>query len=491
MYKLDVSPKQVLQKTQRRNGLSIFWSTRPGSKVEDLGQATCCGNHSYFKFPLTFGTALGQSPQSIRVFRRKKVISHLTMFFIVISTSIRQSSWIIIHHHRSSWIHIRWIHRFQRFDQIQPKYFKRLPTWLGNRRIRHGRPWRHRWIVNEIIPILLPTRRKIMEEPEHPFAVSGPDEQDMGESETGPGQSNAPVGSKGRRASAAQHFDDLQSLKIETMRGMAKTVKYSRVESICTCKVAYFTTKQLLNISAEKMPKLRQALDIQEPKLVIRLFPCLRGRSYWNRFPKRNPSNPTYSPPELSDADEDRVEQELNLIAKEVLLPLAVRSHALVVGVSACALMNAFANVCGPIQRRYGDKCPFRMICLEHACHLHMAVDSYDGVEKAIYDETPEWSRMDRNIRKALGAMFGADKGQWPRQQLLPGCEQYVIYESLDENDCRIDFRAGNRFSDTFLQLEGVGSFSPCRYKTYCFLWGSITWYLFKGHDNKKRRHLL
>jgi len=295
-------------------------------------------------------------------------------------------------------------------------------------------------------------------EPVLPGTPSVSDERDIGEFEQ-PGQSNA-LGSKGRRASATQHLEDLQSLKIETMRGMAKTVKYSRGESICTCKVAYFTTKQLLNISAEKMPKLRQALEIQEPKLVIRLFPCLRGRSYWNRFPKRNPSNPTYSPPELSDADEDRVEQELNLIAKEVLLPLAVRSHALVVGVSACALMNAFANVCGPIQRRYGDKCPFRMICLEHACHLHMAVKSYDGVERAIWNETPEWRRSDANIRKALEAMFGADPGQWPRQQLLPGCEQYVIYQSLgDPDDCTIDFRAGNRFSDMF--VSSLSTFLP------------------------------
>ena len=229
-----------------------------------------------------------------------------------------------------------------------------------------------------------------------------------------------------KRASTEQHLADLQSLKIETMRGMAKTVKYSRGESTCTCKVAYFTTRQLLNISAEKMPKLRRALEIQEPKLVIRLFPSLRGRSYWSRFPKRNLSNPTCSPPELTDADEEQVEQELNLIAKEVLLPLAIRSHALVVGVSACALMHAFANVCGPIQRRYGDKCPFRMICLEHAYQLHMAVKSYgNGVERAIWNETPEWQRSDEKMRKALEGKFGSDPGQWPRQQLLPGCEQY------------------------------------------------------------------
>ena len=275
-----------------------------------------------------------------------------------------------------------------------------------------------------------------------------------------------------KRASTEQHLADLQSLKIETMRGMAKTVKYSRGESTCTCKVAYFTTTQLLDISAEKMPKLRRALEIQEPKLVIRLFPSLRGRSYWNRFPKRNLSNPTYSPPELSDADEERVEQELNLIAKEVLLPLAVRSHALVVGVSACALMNAFANVCGPIQRRYGDKCPFRMICFEHAYHLHMAVESYDGVERAIWNVTPEWQRSDYNIREALGGMFGADQSQWPRQQLLPGCAQYVIYESLalDQNNCRMDLRAGNRFSDTFCKFRGLAFFHV--YKVcFFFLW--------------------
>ena len=74
-----------------------------------------------------------------------------------------------------------------------------------------------------------------------------------------------------------------------------------------------------------------------------------------------------------------QVEHELNMFAKEVLLPLAQRHEALVVGSSACSLMNAFAKPCAPLQRGYGDQCPFHLLCFEHACNL-MKVTCLFGV---------------------------------------------------------------------------------------------------------------
>ncbi|CAE7613746.1 unnamed protein product [Symbiodinium sp. CCMP2456] len=101
-----------------------------------------------------------------------------------------------------------------------------------------------------------------------------------------------------------------------------------------------------------------KALGIHEPKLVIRLVPCQKGRTYWEGRPAIRNILPTKANPEL-EGHEQMVETDMNLIAREVLLPVAMKTQALIIGTSSCSLTTAFAEVSAPIQRRYGDECPF------------------------------------------------------------------------------------------------------------------------------------
>ena len=67
--------------------------------------------------------------------------------------------------------------------------------------------------------------------------------------------------------------------------------------------------QQVLRTSEEMMPRLHEALDIQDPKLIIRIVPCFFGRRYWEHFSDevRASAFRANMVPQLCDADEEKV----------------------------------------------------------------------------------------------------------------------------------------------------------------------------------------
>ncbi|CAE7233654.1 unnamed protein product [Symbiodinium natans] len=242
--------------------------------------------------------------------------------------------------------------------------------------------------------------------------------------------------------------EELARLKVETMRYMVTSVKYSLGESLHTSRVIYFTNDQALKVSPVQMPMVREALGIHEPKLVIRLVPCQKGRTYWEGRPAIKNILPTKANPEL-EGHEQLVETDLNLIAREVLLPVAMKTHALIVGTSSCSLTRAFAEVSAPIQRRYGEACPFRMVIFEHAWNLHVrSTMKSDSVEHILKEKSTSWSNA--NFVKALSHKFGCDPAFWPQQKLVKGAAAYMVFECLNEERLH-DSRAAVQFENMFI----------------------------------------
>ncbi|CAE7551392.1 unnamed protein product, partial [Symbiodinium pilosum] len=103
------------------------------------------------------------------------------------------------------------------------------------------------------------------------------------------------------RPSSAE--EELARLKVETMRYMVSSVNYSLGESLHNSRMIYFTNDQALKVSPVQMPMVREALGIHEPKLVIRLVPSQRGRTYWDGRPNIKNIIPTKANPELEGHD--------------------------------------------------------------------------------------------------------------------------------------------------------------------------------------------
>ncbi|CAJ1340339.1 unnamed protein product [Effrenium voratum] len=236
------------------------------------------------------------------------------------------------------------------------------------------------------------------------------------------------------------------------MSSMVNEVEYNVGDCMQTSHLIYFTNQQALGVSQQQMPSVRQALHMQEPKLVIRLLPST-GPIYWESkaglHGREGSSAPTRKTPEISSGQALQSEHRLLLLAQEVLLPLAFRSSALIIGSSRCSLTNAFAKASAPAQRRLGENCPFRMVIYDHAPGLWKdASPGGQGLANLAWQSSDAWKRAD--FQSGLRHHYGCESKFWPQHNLVEGAAAYLVFESL-QADGMLDNRAGEQFMNRFV----------------------------------------
>lgn len=236
---------------------------------------------------------------------------------------------------------------------------------------------------------------------------------------------------------------ELEEIKVLTMTKMVETVTYAVGDGESTCQVLYMTNKQASRFSVDKMEQVRYALQIKEPKLVIRLMPSHFGKAYW----RSNTRSATKGCSELTEEDEKRVEYQLLIFAKEVLLPLAMKNRALVIGTEMCSLTAAFASVCKPIEQMMGDECPFNMLLFTRAPTLDIASRRKGSIAFQFRNACQPWISQD--IESCLPRLYGDDKASWPHEDIIPGVSQCIVFESL--SDGKISEVIADRFQTDFI----------------------------------------
>eukprot|EP00933_Yihiella_yeosuensis_P005238 TRINITY_DN109717_c0_g1_i1.p1 TRINITY_DN109717_c0_g1~~TRINITY_DN109717_c0_g1_i1.p1 ORF type:complete len:1269 (-),score=306.07 TRINITY_DN109717_c0_g1_i1:84-3419(-) len=228
---------------------------------------------------------------------------------------------------------------------------------------------------------------------------------------------------------------ELDQMKVETMYNMVDEVKVNFREHRSTCRVLFLKNAQASAFSPKSMPRVRAALKLREPKMVIRLMPSRFGSHYWKQFPffsggRDGGRFPTKQISELSVDDRAEVEHRMTLLAKEILLPLAVRNHALVVGFCDCSLMQTFIKVSGPLRRQMGENCPFQLLQFGYAYLYHVASERKNSYAWAFKSQCPSWQQA--SFKSALAARYGDDQAYWPHHDFLDGQYATVVFECLD-----------------------------------------------------------
>ncbi|CAE7252814.1 unnamed protein product [Symbiodinium sp. CCMP2592] len=257
------------------------------------------------------------------------------------------------------------------------------------------------------------------------------------------------VPEKSREDDAKQELhDQVARLQVESLQHMVSRVTYNVGEFLHETKVIYFTNKQALHFTAERMPKVREALGIQEPKLVIWLIPSLCGHSFWKGQSRLKDFLPTKTVPELF-GHEEKVERQMNMVARDVLLPVAMQTNALIVGRSTCSLTTAFAEVSEPIQNSLGASCPFQLLIVENARNYYIPTKlKPNSFEQKLLQSNNTWRKAD--FIPSLTQSYGVDPVLWPRHRLVEGAAAYVVFECLDEKRLH-DPRAAVQFENIFV----------------------------------------
>lgn len=225
--------------------------------------------------------------------------------------------------------------------------------------------------------------------------------------------------------------EQLENLQVETMFDMVKQVEFPMGEGTTTCNFLYLTNQQAARFTMKNMPQLRKELDLGNPKLVIRLMPSFFGQAWWNSFPFFHGRFPSKRVPEEEDKDRIAAEHQLLLLAKEVILPQAMATNALILGQESCALTSAFLKVIGPLQAQLRDRCPFRLLIFTRAQMFEMEARSQNSIIHHFRDQCPAWKEKKTIFDDALARRYGHDMAFWPRSDLQQGAYSVVMFECL------------------------------------------------------------
>jgi hypothetical protein len=267
--------------------------------------------------------------------------------------------------------------------------------------------------------------------------------------------------------------ESTQDSNVLTLKDIVKKGTFG-VRNLCAnFSLLYLTNAQAAQLDIDAMPALRSAMGIREPKQVIRIFPCRDGEVFWKGWKSLKHIRPTKCSPEL-EADREKVENQLHLLALEVL-HLACRCPTLIIGTSQCCLTDAFAKVSQPAQHRLGASCPFQFLVFVDVKAVHKKSEDESSHAYELQKHEKRWQDLKKlgEMKNAMNKQFGQDEAYWPAHDTTPGANQYVVFESLDRDTEEFRPYLQKKFENDFissfasnLPVIALQTFGDDRYST-------------------------
>jgi hypothetical protein len=249
-------------------------------------------------------------------------------------------------------------------------------------------------------------------------------------------------------------LDELATIRVRTMFGLVEELT---VREQLT-RVLYLTNMQAQLFDAETVPKMLTAFEIQSsPSLVINLMmsmcfpPTFRVSVDLPELSEQEKADYHYleinnaygnSDSFLSREDATTAGRRLTNFFKEVLLPLAAETNAIIItsGSSQDILALTLGEVLPLFRARYGGKLPFTVL---------VTVTALNFAYNMLYEPSSmacELANKSKNWRNSLAhgkferagmlhAWFKAsvddNPKKWGRSDILPGLGNYVVIESI------------------------------------------------------------
>lgn len=234
--------------------------------------------------------------------------------------------------------------------------------------------------------------------------------------------------------------ESIDEMKIQTMYKMVDDVAVNVNGKQVTKKILYLTNKQAVFFDDQAMQRCIQALDIGEPKFVIKLLPCIGVKSQMNIAheeligSKYEYTGGYFTTSEIDKMDERTVETQMILFMRTCILPLAKQTRAVIIvgGANDCAMSAALANVALAEQSRLGPNCPFTVIAFASEFEVHsraVSIKDKASVSAQLCRGSRAWRRQVSAVSKTLEEMDGKNL---QRCDLTAAAERYIVFEGID-----------------------------------------------------------
>ena len=257
----------------------------------------------------------------------------------------------------------------------------------------------------------------------------------------------------------AQNVDEM---KIQTMYKMVEEVHVSVQGMQVNKKVLYLTNKQACLFDEDAMKRCIQALDLGDPKFVIRLLPSLGNFSIDVQVHSEcQKTNKEFSPldyynrSELNSTDERTTDAQILLFMRTCVLPLAKQTKALILigGANDCYLATALATLALQEQARLGKDCPFHVLAtsLQYETYYRTIYDP-QSLSKQLCKDCVGWNVRIPAIRQFVHNVYGDDPNAVQHCDLTPAASHYIIFEGFDPETGKKNIAPKGAFEAILLQ---------------------------------------
>lgn len=240
---------------------------------------------------------------------------------------------------------------------------------------------------------------------------------------------------------------DVDEMKIQTMYKMVEECTVITQGREVLKKVLYLTNKQAILFDEDAMQRAVQALDIGDPKFVIKLLPALGLESQMRLahpeeefLPDVQYGKSNTNTSEICKGDERLVETQILQFMKSCILPLAMQTRALILvsGANDCYMSAALASVFVQEQARLGKDCPFTVIATASEAEVHAKAVSQDPKDQGCI--ASQIARQSASWQKRIVFMndfYSETKLCIPEPleqcDLTEAAQRYIIFEGYEE----------------------------------------------------------
>ena len=137
----------------------------------------------------------------------------------------------------------------------------------------------------------------------------------------------------------------------------------------------------------------------------------------------------------------NQTEHRLAIFMRECLLPLATRTHALVIVEEGDqdSLGRVWGDICAVERRRSRDgKLPFNVLSITTKVRFMVTERCPGSIPHQFYQQSPRWRRSSIRVRQAMKEEW-TDTGDWFEQHPTSGCTHYIVVDGINDNG-QIDY---------------------------------------------------
>lgn len=236
--------------------------------------------------------------------------------------------------------------------------------------------------------------------------------------------------------------ESVDEMKIQTMYKMVDDITVNVDGRIVQKKVLYLTNKQASFFNDTAMQRCIQALDIGQPKFVIKLNPSIGVASQMRiAHEEMIGTSADFQPmqfgsSEIDTMDERAVETNMIIFMRKVIIPLAKQTRAVIIvgGANDCYLSAALANAALAEQARLGNDCPFTVIAFASEFEVHsraVSLKDKNSLAAQLARGSKSWRKRLSTVSKHLQVCYAHRPLQ--RCDLTAAAERYIIFEGIDE----------------------------------------------------------